>query len=73
MNQPSIDKTRITFRMPVMLRAKLRAKVRASNGQLTENDVALLALTRELDSVELTDEDIEWAKNERAKNARNRK
>ena len=65
---PSIDKTRITFRMPLSLRAKLRTKVRAANGELTENDVALLALDRELANVTPDDEDVEWAKEERKRN-----
>lgn len=65
---PSIDKTRITLRMPLSLRAKLRTKVRAANGELTENDVALLALDRELANVTPDDEDVEWAKEERKRN-----
>ncbi len=70
---PSIDKTRMTLRMTLALRAKLRTKVRAANGSLTENDVALAALTRELAHVTPDAEDVEWAKEERIRNARMRK
>lgn len=72
---PSLDKTRITLRMKLKLRAKLRKRVRdlrADNPLATEQDVALLALERELANVTPDDEDVEWAKQERQKNEHNR-
>lgn len=67
-NKPSLDKTRITLRMPIQIRAKMRAMMRESDGTLTENDIALEALERILENVKLTKEDKEWAKQERQKN-----
>lgn len=67
-NKPSLDKTRITLRMPIQIRAKMRAMMRDSDGTLTENDIALEALERILENVKLTKEDKEWAKQERQKN-----
>ena len=72
---PSLDKTRITLRMQLKLRAKLRKRVRLlrdENPLITEQDVALSALQRELDNIEPDAEDIEWAMNERKKNEINR-
>ena len=72
---PSLDKTRITLRMQIRLRAKLRKRVRElrdANSLATEQDVALLALERELANVKPDAEDIEWATEERKKNERNR-
>ena len=72
---PSLDKTRITLRMQLKLRAKLRKRVRdlrTDNPLATEQDVALLALERELANVTPDDEDVEWAKQERQKNEHNR-
>lgn len=72
---PSLDKTRITLRMHLKLRAKLRKRVRdlrKDNPLATEQDVALLALERELANVEPEAEDVEWAMNERKKNEINR-
>lgn len=69
---PSIDKTRITLRMDVVLRARLRKRVRElrdENLLATEQDVALLALQRDLAEVKPDAEDIEWAQQERRKNA----
>ena len=72
---PSLDKTRTTLRMQLRLRAKLRKRVRdlrADNPLATEQDVALLALERELANVTPDAEDVEWAKQERQKNEHNR-
>lgn len=68
-NYPSIDKTRMTVRPSVALRAKMRTKIRASNGTLTENDIVILALERELANVTPDAEDVEWAIQERKRNA----
>lgn len=71
MNTPSLDKTRITLRMQILLRAKLRKRVRdlkRSDPLATEQDVALLALERELANVEPDAEDVEWATQERKRN-----
>ena len=68
---PSLDKTRITLRMQLRLRAKLRKRVRdlkRENPLATEQDVALLALERELANIEPDAEDVEWATQERKKN-----
>ncbi len=71
MNTPSLDKTRITLRMQILLRAKLRKRVRdlkRNDPLATEQDVALLALERELANVEPDAEDVEWATQERKRN-----
>lgn len=73
---PSLDKTRITLRMPLSLRARLRKRVRdlkRDNPLATEQDVALLALERELANVKPDAEDAEWMKRERRRNAETRR
>lgn len=68
-NMPSIKVSRMTIRPSTALRAKIRTKVRLSNGQMTENDVVLLALEHELGNTTPDEADLEWAKEEERKNA----
>ena len=70
-NMPSIDKTRLTARIQVLTRAKLRTYCR-ENG-LTENDAVAAAVEAFLSGVKPSREDEAWATEERKKNANNRK
>ena len=65
-NMPSTDKTRLTMRVKLEVRAKLRTYCRAHS--LTENDVMSAAIDDYLANVEASPEDLEWAKKEKKKN-----
>lgn len=77
-NMPSTDKTRITLRMDVRLRAKLKTLVRRKreeedNPLLSEQDVALRALDLFLKTTEPDEDDLAWAANEKRKNSERRR
>ena len=69
-NMPRLDRTRLTARIELEMRAKLRTYCR--DHKMTENDAVQEAIGRLLASVVPSDEDKRWAKQERKRNERNR-
>lgn len=70
-NMPNINRTRLTVRIPLALRAKLRTMCR-STGQ-AENDILAAALGKYLKKAETAPEDLEWIEEERKRNDRMRR
>lgn len=65
---PDIDKARISARVALTRKAQMRKLIRESGGTLTETDIAVRALDRELQNVALDPEDLEWIEMERRRN-----
>ncbi len=69
-NMPRLDRTRLTARIELEMRAKLRTYCR--DHKMTENDAVQAAIEQLLRSTVASDEDRRWAKEERKRNERNR-